>query len=806
MQIRHVRVLRGPNIWARFPVIEATVDLRELPTSPSHKLPQFNERLVKSLPSLRERRGPGDQGNLWQQLQAGLSLSEVLGYVALELQEFAWKPVAFCTSRETPDAGLFRVVFQYQDEELARRSLATARELCLAALHGQPFDTAASLEALRTAAGEVCLNPGAWAIAESARARNIPVRRLNEGNLLQLGHASRQRRISSAETDQTSATAKIVAQDRELTRAMLRAVGISVPDGRTVTDPDDAWSAAEEIGLPVAVRPRYHSAATLPTVPLKSREEVVAAYDALRVQGAVVVEKFISGHRYHLLVIGDKVVATAPSEASPAESNGSGGHTALGGDLTSHIQPEIVAQALEAARVVGLDVAGIDIVAEDIIHPQSTPGGAIVAVHANPDLSRHLGPASPPHSVGDSLVEHLFPHGQTGRIPVVSITGVNGKTTTTRLTAHILSGVRHRVGMTCTDGIYIGSKRIVAFDCSGPKSARDVLANPAVDAAVLEVARGGILREGLGFDRCDVAIVTNIGSGDHLGMAWIDTPEQLAIVKRAIVEAVAPDGAAVLNATDPLVVQMAPHCAGSVIFFAQDPAHPVMQAHRAQGGRVVFVRDQALIAAEGDHEILLALLAHVPLTLQGRIGFQVENVLAASAAAWALKVPQEAIRAALESFRGDLHDLPGRFNILASGESTVIADYGHNPSAVQALIEAVGQFPHKSRMVIYSAEGDRRDEAIMKQAELIANAFDRVILYEEPSRRRGRAPGVIFDLLRRGVACGTRVSEVIEIHGELAAIEMGLRSVRPGELLLIQVDAVEVDIAFVQQHLTPAAR
>jgi cyanophycin synthetase len=287
-------------------------------------------------------------------------------------------------------------------------------------------------------------------------------------------------------------------------------------------------------------------------------------------------------------------------------------------------------------------------------------------------------------------------------------------------------------------------------------------------------------------------------------MAWIDTPEQLATVKRTIVEAVASTGAAVLNATDPLVVQMAEHCDGQVIFFAQDPTHPVMQAHRAQGGRVVFVRDNAVIAAEGEHEILLALLANVPLTLHGRIGFQVENVLAASAAAWALQVPQETIRASLESFRGDSHDLPGRFNILASGESTVIADYGHNPSAVEALITAVGQFPHKTRTVIYSAEGDRRDEAIMKQAELIGNAFDRVILYEEPSRRRGRAPGVIFDLLRRGVARGTRVSEVLEIHGELTAIETGLRGIKPGELVLIQVDAVEVDIAFVQQHLGPA--
>jgi cyanophycin synthetase len=399
----------------------------------------------------------------------------------------------------------------------------------------------------------------------------------------------------------------------------------------------------------------------------------------------------------------------------------------------------------------------------------------------------------------------MFPPGEDGRIPIVAVTGVNGKTTTTRLVAHIVRETGVHLGMTCTDGIYVDGRRIEVGDCSGPKSARMVLLNPKVEAAVFEVARGGILREGLGFDRCRVAVVTNIGEGDHLGLGDIHTLEKLALVKRTPVDVVLPEGTAVLNAADPWVAGMAPKCRGAVTFFAPDETAPVLAEHRAQGKRAAFVRDDAIVLAEGERETVLADLKDVPLTMGGRVKFQVENVLAASAAAWALGVPFEIIRRALASFTSDMRQVPGRFNILHVRGATVVVDFGHNPSALLALTESLGQFPHERRTVVFSADGDRGDDAILRQAEIIGNTIDRVILYEEECRNRGRRPGEIFALIKRGLALGSRTSEVIDAEGELGAIRLALDTVRPGDLLLVLHDAVESSLAFIQNYLATQA-
>jgi UDP-N-acetylmuramyl tripeptide synthase len=407
---------------------------------------------------------------------------------------------------------------------------------------------------------------------------------------------------------------------------------------------------------------------------------------------------------------------------------------------------------------------------------------------------------------GESFVASIFPEGDHGRIPIVGVTGVNGKTTVTRLIAEILRGTGRYVGMTCTDGIYVDGQRIEAGDCSGPQSAREVLHDPRVEAAVLETARGGILREGLGFNRSDVSVVTNIGEGDHLGLADVHTPEKLAYVKSTLVDVVDPDrGHAVLNAADPLVAAMAASCKGPVFFFALDGEHPVIAAHRAKGGRAAFVRDGSVMLAEGEREEVLIPLANVPLTRGGRLGFQVENVLAAAAAAEALRVPHEAVRAALEAFDSDMERAPGRFNVVEFGSATLILDYGHNPSAVAALIEAVETFPNRTRTVIFSADGDRPDDSIVRQAALLGDAFDRVVLYDEPGRRRGRAAGEIPALLRRGLASGSRAKEIVEEEGELAAVEAAFQSPRPGDLVLIQIDDVEAALELSRRFLAPAA-
>jgi cyanophycin synthetase len=360
--------------------------------------------------------------------------------------------------------------------------------------------------------------------------------------------------------------------------------------------------------------------------------------------------------------------------------------------------------------------------------------------------------------------------------------------------------------MTCTDGIYINDRRIDDGDCSGPQSARCVLMNPASEMAVLETARGGILREGLAFDYCDVAVVTNIGEGDHLGLADVNTPEDLAKVKRCIVEAVAPSGFAVLNANDPLVVEMAAHCHGGVIFFALDANHPVVVRHRGVGGSAVFVRDGQIVLAEGDHEEVFMPVDRLPLTRGGQVSFQVENTLAAVAAAWALNISTDLIRTQAESIAADMDKVPGRFNVIEIEGATVVVDYGHNAHSLSAVLEALAKFPHEHRTVVYSTAGDRRDCDMIRQGELLGAAFDRVVLYED-HYLRGRAQGEIVGLFRKGVEAGARAKEIIEVHGAIKAAETALASVKPGELVLLQADAIDETMQWLRGYIaarTPA--
>ena len=358
-----------------------------------------------------------------------------------------------------------------------------------------------------------------------------------------------------------------------------------------------------------------------------------------------------------------------------------------------------------------------------------------------------------------------------------------------RLISHLLGEKGLRVGMTNSDGVYIQGRRIDTGDCSGPKSARTVLMHPYVDAAVFETARGGILREGLAFDHCNVAVVTNIGMGDHLGLSYISTVEDLAVVKRVIVENVAADGVAVLNAADPIVARMADACPGSVTFFATDRHHPVMATHRAQGKRVVFRDGDAIVAAEGRQEHRIA-LAEIPITRGGNIGFQVENAMAAVAAARGLGLDWDTIHAGLASFINDAQTAPGRFNLFNYRGATLIADYGHNPDAIQALVQAIDNLPARRRLVVISGAGDRRDEDIRQQTELLGDAFDEVILYQDACQR-GRADGEVIGLLREGLADATRTSVIEEIRGEFIAIDRALSKLRPEDLCLILIDQIE---------------
>jgi cyanophycin synthetase len=801
MELQSVLALRGPNVWAHFPVLEAWLELGEVKSVASNEIDGFNDRLMGWLPSLVEHRcSVGTRGGFFERLRRGTYLAHILEHITLELQSLAGTPVGFGRTRLASGDSLYRVAVEYQEEELGRACLETARRLCLAAVADEPFDVAGELQSLRELARRVSLPPATAALVEAARRRNIPVRRLSPDGLVQLGYGARQHRVLDGLTDRTNALAEVVARDWELTRNLLQTAGVPVPYGRLVSDAEDAWAAAQEVEAPVSLRPRFRDGPSPEHTGITAREKVLPAYDAVaRLSSPLLVEQTPSGASWRLLIAGDGVLGVVPADQAQAAGKDGSGYVLTDGQAEKDLHPELAARAVDAVRAVGLDIATVEIVAEDLGRSLEEQGGAVIGVKARPDLAPFLSAAGSP--VADAVFDRLFPDGQTGRIPLVAITGVNGKTTTTRFIAHLLAGSGLRVGMSCTEGIYVGGRRIIAGDCSGPTSAGAVLEHPLVEAAVLETARGGILRAGLGFDRCDVAVVTNIGEGDHLGIAGIDTLEQLALVKSTIVAAVAPSGYAVLKADDPHVANMAQYCGGRVIFFARDGRHAVIAQHRATGGRVVFVRDGSVILTEGEQETALSSLERAPLTHGGRIGFQIENTLAAAGAAWALGLSLETIGAGLETFAGGLGRVPGRFNLLEINGAIVVLDYSHNISALASLIEALAQFPHPKRTIIYSGSGDRRDCDLVRQGELLGDAFDRVILYEDPRYLRGLQEGRMTALFCEGMAAGSRVRKVDEVRSWRKAVKEALTAVRPGELLVIQPDTIDETVEVIRHHL-----
>ena len=855
MEVSRIRALRGPNLWSRHTALEAIVSCAPIERAIAD-LPDFESRLRELFPAVGALRPSGYQGPV--------ALAHVLEAAALALQIQAGCPVTFSRTTATVDIGVYQVVVAYSEEAVGRLAFELAEKLVQATLQGNSFDVDASIAQLRDTDEEERLGPSTGAIVNAAAARGIPWRRLTRGSLVQFGWGSRQRRIQAAEVDATSAVSESIAQDKELTKRLLHAAGAPVPIGRPVKDADDAWAAACDIGLPVVVKPRDGNQGKGVTVNITNREHLQIGFRAAAEVGEVMVEKYLSGNDFRLLVVGQQLVAAARRDpphvigdgihsvrelvdrvnADPRRGEGhstsltkirfdeiaiarlnaqglapqsvpakgrrvvlrNNANLSTGGtatDVTDDVHPEVAANAVAAARMVGLHVCGVDVVCESVLRPMREQHGGIVEVNAAPGLRMHLSPSfGKGRPVGEAIVSHLFAHGDDGRIPVVAVTGTNGKTTTTRLIAHLMASSALRVGMTNTDGVYVNGQQIDSGDCSGPKSARSVLMHPDVDAAVFETARGGILREGLGFDRCEVAVVTNIGAGDHLGLNYITTVEDLAVLKRVIVQNVAPAGYAVLNAADPMVRAMAPSCPGNIIFFAADHHHPAMATQRAQGKRTVYVDDGAIVAAEGSWREHIA-LSEIPVTRNGSIGFQVENVMAAVAAAWAVGLNWDTVRRGLASFSTDAGNVPGRFNMMEYRGATVIADYGHNPDAMRALVAAVNALPARRRSVVISGAGDRRDDDIREQTGILGDAFDDVLLFQDACQR-GRADGEVLALLRNGLAQAKRASYITEIRGEFAAIDAALERLEPGDLCLILVDQVEQALAHLARRVTEA--
>ena len=851
MDVSRIRALRGPNLWSRRTALEAIVscESREYDIA---NLPGFEDRLRARFPALGVLQPAGHD--------RAVPLACALGAATLALQLHAGCAVTFARCVPTLDVGIYQVVVEYGEEAVGRHAFALACHLIDAALNDTPFDLATALKELAELDESERLGPSTGAIAAAAVARGIPFRRLTSGSLIQFGWGRRQRRIQAAETSNTSAIAESVAQDKELTKRLLHAAGVPVPLGRPVKDADDAWAAAQEVGVPVVLKPRDGNQGKGVAVNISTREQIFEAYRvAASHREDIIVERYLPGHDFRLLVVGDSVVAAARRDPpcvngdgkrsirelvddvnrDPRRGEGHGtsltrinldeialatlaeqGYTpesvpvpgarvvlrnnanlSTGGtatDVTDDLHPEFAARAVAAAKAVGLDVCGVDVVADTVIRPLEDQGGGIVEVNAAPGLRMHLSPSyGKGRAVGDAIISTLFEPGDDGRIPLVAVAGTNGKTTTVRLIAHLMGAGGRTVGMTNSDGVYIGDRRIDTGDCSGPRSARNVLMHPDVEAAVFETARGGILREGLGFDRCDVAVVTNIGVGDHLGLNYINTVEDLAVVKRVIVENVGPNGAAVLNAMDPHVVPMASSCQAQVIFFAHDRQHPVVAAHHAQGLKVVYRDGNDIVAAQKDDFVRLP-LSNIPLTDNGRLPFQIENVMAAVAAAWAINLPWDCVRERLSNFVSNAGTAPGRFNRFRLRGAEIIVDYGHNPDAMLALVRALEALPAGRRTVIVSGPGDRRDEDLRRQTEILGDWFDRVVLYEDQCQR-GRQDGEVMRLLKQGLANAKRTRDIVEIYGEFPAIDAGLNDLQEGDLCLILIDQVDAALAYIER-------
>ena len=709
IEILDVLHLRGPNIWTYRPALEAWVDIKDLEDFPSNTIPGFYERLTAFLPTLVEHHcGVGERGGFLLRLREGTWPGHIMEHVMIELQNLAGMQSGFGKARETGKRGVYKVVVRARHEEVSRAALVAARDLVMAAIEDKPFDVAGTVAQLREILESVALGPSTAAIVEAAAERRIPSIRLSEGNLVQLGYGARQRRIWTAETDRTSAIAETISRDKELTKTLLQACGVPVPEGSITDSAEAAWEAAQDIGLPVVVKPLDGNHGRGVSTDLNTEAEVRAAFDlAVQESSDVIVERFVRGHEHRLLIVGGKLVAAARGEE--AWITGDGRSTVMqliesqlnsdprrgsseehplnliltdpaddprpvlmqlerqgyatdsvpadgarvlvqrngnvSCDVTEHVHPDVAAAASLAAQVVGLDIAGVDLVAEDITRPLAEQGGAIVEVNAGPGLNMHLKPADgEARPVGRAIVDHLFDEQENGRIPLVGVTGSSATTTTARLIAWLLHLQGSYVGLACRDGLFFRQRQVSNRPSDNWERKRQVLLNRMVEAAVFENGAKTILSEGLAYDWCDVGVVTDIAEDDVLPDFYVNDADQMSRVIRTQVDVVLPSGTAVLNADDARVAELAPLCDGSVLFFATSARVPVLAAHREAGGRCVYLDGNSVVLAHAGTE------TGVPLPDAERSDAELRALLAAIAAGWALGIGVDLMRAGIESF------------------------------------------------------------------------------------------------------------------------------------------------------------
>lgn len=854
MRILSINAMRGPNYWSirRHKLIVMVLDLEELEERPTNEIDGFLDRLKGMFPGMYEHRcSIGTAGGFFQRVVEGTWMGHVIEHIALEIQTLAGMDVGFGRTRGYGDPGVYNVVFAYMEEKVGRFAAHSAVRIAEALVDGKEYDLEADIQEMREIREKERLGPSTGSIIEEAASRGIPWIRLNRYSLCQLGYGANQKRIQATVTSDTSSIGVEIACDKEDTKYLLEQAEVPIPKGEIIKTERGLKEAVESIGFPLVIKPISGNHGRGITANIQHWEDAVEALaQAKKVSSAVIVEKYIVGEDYRLLVIDYKLVAAAKRTPAHVIGNGvstlknlidevnedprrgyghenvltmitvnamteqilqSKGYTldtvlqkgeklflkdtanlSTGGtakDVTDIVHPDNIFMAERIAKVIGLDICGIDIMTTDISMPLEKTGGAVLEVNAGPGFRMHLAPTKGlPRNVAANVVDMLFPPGSSSRIPIIAVTGTNGKTTTTRLIAHMVKMQGFRVGYTTSDGVYIQNKLMMKGDCTGPASAEFVLRDPTVEIAVLETARGGLLRAGLGFHYCDIGIVTNVAA-DHLGLKGINSIEQMAKAKGVIPESVLAEGYAILNADDELVYDMRITVKSHVALFSMDENNPNIKRHSKNGGISAIYENGYITICKGDWKMRVVKAVNVPLTFGGKAAFMIQNILPTVLTGYIRGFRLDDIKLALTTFIPSPSQTPGRLNMFHFQNFNVLVDYAHNPAGLKALIKFIENLEGNPKIGIIAGIGDRRVEDNNEMGRLSAEAFDEIIIRQD-KRLRGKTEQELIDMLLAGIHQHDKNKKVTIIPSEKEAIRYAIKNAKPGSLITMCSDVV----------------
>ncbi len=854
MNIREIRAMRGPNYWSirRHKLIVMTLDLEEYEQKPTNKIDGFLDRLKKMFPGMYEHRcSVGCAGGFFQRVEEGTWMGHVIEHIALEIQSLAGMEVGFGRTRGFGEDGVYSVVFSYLEEEAGVYAAKAATNIAIALSESKEYDLEKDIQEMREIRENARLGPSTGSIIKEAVSRGIPWMRLNKYSLCQLGYGVNQKRIQATVSSTTSSIGVEVACDKEDTKHLLEQANIQVAKGDIVRTERQLESAVRYVGYPLVIKPINGNHGRGITININNWEDALSAYNAAKeISRSVIVERFVTGDDYRLLVIDYKLVAAA--KRTPAHVIGNGqdsiqtlinavnadprrgyGHEnvltmikvnemtkkiiksknytletvlekdevlhlkdtanlSTGGtatDVTDMVHPENIFMAERISKVIGLDICGIDIITTDISKPLRETAGAVLEVNAGPGFRMHLAPTyGMPRNVASPVLDMMFPMGSTSRIPIVAVTGTNGKTTTTRLIAHMVKMMGHKVGYTTSDGIYIQNHMLDKGDCTGPVSAEFVLKDPTVDFAVLETARGGLLRAGLGFHHCDIAIVTNIAP-DHLGIRGINTVEQMARLKGVVPETVLPDGYAILNADDELAFNMSKNLKCNVALFSMDENNEHIKEHAKRNGLAAIYENGFITICKGSWKMRVVNTVHVPLTFGGKARFMIQNVLPAALTGYIRGFDLRDIKMALESFIPSPSQTPGRLNLFEFNKFNVLLDYAHNPAGMTALFKFVENLDGTPKIGIIAGIGDRREEDNVEMGRLASEMFDEVIIRQDKNLR-GKTEKELIDMLTKGIKSHDPNKKISIFNSEKEAISHSIENAIDGSLIVMCSDVV----------------